>query len=110
MEEDALESTEEYIYVIVAPNGMGGSGYDFNSWQNQGSNTGFDSTGLIPVCDVTQDFLDYCDESCQPCDIRCYWSHCKDKIITIKRKIRTECTEGNILFLPAEIFLVVISF
>lgn len=77
-EEDTLELAEEYNYIIVAPNGMGGGGSDFNSWQNQGSNTGFDPTGLIPVCDVTQDSPDYCDESCEPCDNRCYWTHCKD--------------------------------
>lgn len=78
MEEDTLELMEEYNYVIVAPSGMGGGGYDFSSCQNQGSNTGFGPTGLIPVCDITQDSQDYCNESCQPCDNRCYWSHCKD--------------------------------
>ena len=58
MEEDTLELTEEYNYVIVALNRVGGAGFDLNSWQNQGSNTGFDPTGLILVCDVTQDSPD----------------------------------------------------
>lgn len=74
--------------IIVAPTGLRGSGpKEYNSWQNYGSNTGFDESGTKPTCDISQKHPNYCYDSCAPCANRCSWTHCLDDDIAFVRDL-----------------------
>jgi len=78
---------DQFNYIVVSPTGLSQGFFECSSWQNYGSNTGFDSTGTEPTCDTSQNQPDYCYNSCKPCENRCQWSHCMDDDIDFVRDL-----------------------
>lgn len=85
---DDLQSiADKYNYIVAAPTGLSEGFFECNSWNNYGSNTGFDVTGTQPICDTSIDSPDNCYKSCAPCENRCQWTHCLDDDIEFVRDL-----------------------
>jgi len=102
---------DEFNYIVVAPTGLSTGFFECNSWQNYGSNTGFDPTGTQPTCDITQNSPDYCYSSCTPCSNRCSWSHCIDDDIDFIRDLILggvgfeNALQDQVCFDPSNVFV-----
>eukprot|EP00588_Corethron_pennatum_P008361 CAMPEP_0194290534 /NCGR_PEP_ID=MMETSP0169-20130528/41418_1 /TAXON_ID=218684 /ORGANISM="Corethron pennatum, Strain L29A3" /LENGTH=303 /DNA_ID=CAMNT_0039038133 /DNA_START=169 /DNA_END=1077 /DNA_ORIENTATION=+ len=70
---------ERYNYVIVAMDGLGGSGnWEYPSWTHSGSSDGIGADGTVTACDTSQNSPDYCYTSQCACTNRCGWTQCVD--------------------------------
>jgi len=101
---------DQYNYIIVAPTGLSGNG-EYNSWNNDGSNTGYGPNGVEPTCDISQNSPNYCYRSCRPCENRCQWTHCQDDDVQFVRDLIIggngfeNALSDQICFDPSQIFV-----
>ena len=100
----------KYNMIIVAPTGLK-TGFECNSWQNYGSNTGVGLNGVDPTCDTSQNSPNYCYSSCAPCANRCSWTHCLDDDIQFVRDLVVggpgfeNALQDKICFDPSQVYV-----